>query len=140
MALVVYPTTDWDSYVSLIDAEAILLNIILDLATWNALTDPQKEFYLRQATQLIKLKITDPEETSTPSDLELATCHLAYYSIGKDMTTSDSSSTNVKVLKIAGAIEKEYFSKGVATNTFPDIVKQLLIQYDYSSSAKIYRS
>lgn len=134
MALTIYPTTSWDSYVSLAEAETIASANIINLTAWNALTDAVKELYLKQSTTLIRLKINDPEATSTPYDLKLATVYLSVSSIGADMTDNDGKE-NIKRIKIDGAIEKEYFTKGESSNSFPEIVTALLAQYQYTSTS-----
>jgi hypothetical protein len=63
MALTIYPEDNFDSYVSLADADTYAPLYILDTTNWDALSDTQKEFYLRQATYLIKPKITDPDSS-----------------------------------------------------------------------------
>jgi len=134
MALIIYPTTSWDSYVSLAEAETIASANIINLTAWNALTNATKELYLKQSTTLIRLKIIDPATTSTPSDLKLATVHLSVSSIGVDMTDNDGKE-NIKRIKIDGALEKEFFTKGESSNAFPDIVTALLAQYQYVSTS-----
>lgn len=143
MALIIYPTEDWDSYLTVADAEVLMGKHILDMSTWNALSDPHKEIYVRQASLLIKTKITDPETTETPDDIELATAYLANYSVGKTMTNSDDSG-NLKSKRIEGVIAKEWFSANKASNAFPDVVADLLAPYGYvgygASTLKIERS
>lgn len=134
MSLIIYPTTDYNSYISLADAEILITNNIINHTAWDALTSTQKELYLKQSTTLIRLKIQDPYEDSTPSDLELATVYLAVSSIAVDMTESDGKD-NLKRIKIDGAIEKEYFTKSEKSNGFPDIVEALLSQYTYTNSS-----
>ena len=140
MALIIYPATGWNSYVSLTEANTIITDNVIDPTAWNALADPTKELYLKQSTTLIRLQITDPISldsslTAAPSDLKLATAHLANYSIGVNMVNGDSAKENLKRIKIEGALEKEYFTKGEATNGFPDIVQALLKQYSYAGSS-----
>lgn len=134
MALIIYPTTDYNSYVSLADAEILITDNIISHSAWDALTSTQKELYIKQSTTLIRLKIQDPYEDATPSDLELATVYLAVSSIAVDMTESDGKD-NLKRIKIDGAIEKEYFTKSEKSNSFPDIVEALLSQYTYTNSS-----
>jgi hypothetical protein len=135
MALTIYPTENWDSYVSEVDADALISANLIETSSWGALTSQHKEIYLKTATRAIKLKITDPEASETPDDLALATVLLANYSIGRDMTNSDGKE-NLKRIKIDGAIEKEFFSSGGAkkSNAFPDDVIALLGQFDYQSA------
>lgn len=53
MALIVYPTTDYDSFITVAEADTIIGNLTLNLDTWNALEDTSKEAYLRIAFQVI---------------------------------------------------------------------------------------
>lgn len=137
MALVIYPTTGWNSYLSEADATALLTANVIDLAAWTALSSANKEIYLRQSSTLIRLSIVDPIDedsslTTAPNDIKLATAYLANYSIGLTMINDDGKD-NLKRLKIEGAIEKEWFTKAKQSNSFPDIVNQLLAQYGLSS-------
>ena len=133
MALIIYDTDNWDSYISLTDAEDLVTSYIIDTSTWDALDDTVKEKYLRQATMLIKSRIT-LKEGDTTDNLKLATVYLAVFSIAKDMTQSDGKD-NLKIIEIDGAIKKEFFTKGKSSNQFPDIVTQLLQEYNYTSSS-----
>lgn len=133
MALIIYPTTGWDSYVSLADAEILVTNNIITTTSWNALTNTQKELYLKQSSLDIRLHIEDPLALTTPYDLQLAVVFLSVNSIGKDMWDSDGKS-NIKRIEISGAITKEYFTKGKDSNSYPDIVEALLAQFIYSGA------
>ena len=142
MALIIYPTTSYDTFCSLVDAEALILANVptAQKALWDALTDPDKEILLRQATLLIKNKITLPY--TLEDDLKLATAYLANSSVAVDMTTSDGKE-NVKVKDIVGVVKTEYFSRGQDSNSFPDLVVLLLGQYQITSvgsSIKFARS
>ena len=140
MALVIYPTDDYTSFCSIADADTLLTANLpaTQHATWDDLSDANKEIYLRQATILIKPRITLP--STLEDDLELACAYLANYSIAIDMTNSDGKD-NLQELGIdKGTIKKVWFSKGAASNSFPNIVQVLLGQYGYSaSSLKIER-
>lgn len=134
MALIIYPTDSWDSFVTIANADTILTNNIpsTQRTLWDALTDTDKEIYLRQATELIRTKITLPDELE--DDLQKATSYLANYSVGKDMTNDDGSG-NVKVKNIAQTtIKKEYFYAGANSNAFPSNVTALLSQYGYGGA------
>ena len=133
MALIIYPEENYNSYVSVADALTIAGDFITD--SFTALTEAMKEKYLKQSTLLIKLKI-DEALISDVTNLQLATVHLANYSIGKDMLNADGGD-NVQRLKIDGAIEKEYFSKGKKSNIFTDIVASLLGEYGLQSGSVI---
>ena len=103
MALIEYPTTGWDTFCSLANAEALLLANVpsAQRTAWDALIDADKEIILRQATIMIRTSITlstDLPLTLDP-DLQLATAYVANSSVGIDMLTSDKSS-NVKVKEV----------------------------------------
>lgn len=135
MALTIYPNTDYDSFVSLADTEAILINNVpsSQLTEWNALTNTDKEILLRQSTLLIANKIQIP--TTAEVNLQRATAYLAQYSNGKIMTANDGSTGNIKVKEIVGTVKTEYFTQGKDSNTFPEIVDLLLKNYGATSES-----
>ena len=146
MALTIYPEDNFDSYVTLADADTYAPLYILDTTNWDALSDTQKEFYLRQATYLIKPKITDPDslsysETDYMKNLEIATTLLAEYSINNNVLTDDESG-NLKRKNITGVIDKEWFNPSAPSNAFPAYIATLLSDYGFSGSGslKIERS
>ncbi len=132
MALTIYPDTGYDSLCSLADMSTLIsLNIPSSQRTaWEALTDAEKEITARQATTLIKQKITLP--TTLEDNLKLACSYLANHSVGVDMTKK-SNSNNVKKKSIAkGTVATEYFGQTQASNAFPTLVTSLLSRYDVS--------
>lgn len=132
MALVIFPTTNYESFVSVANATTLISNNVIDTSLWTALTTTHKEIYLRQSTKLISQKI-DLDLIEDITNLELATALLANHSIGKDMLNSDGNE-NLKVKDLSGVIRKEWFSKGKKSNAFPDFVSSLLSEYGYASS------
>lgn len=131
MALVIFPTENWDSYASISDINDLFSKYVKDTSNWDNLTDTQKEIYLRQNTLLIKNKIGQLDETSEADfEIKLALTYLTAYSIGKDMLNADGDE-NIKVIDISGTIRKEYFTKGKKSNDFPAIVKEILQPYGY---------
>ena len=129
MALILYPNTEWDAFVSVINCKELLaLNVIgSQREAFDNLSDSDIEIYIRQSTTLIKNYITLP--STLEDDLQLATAYLVNYSVGKVMTDSDKSS-NVKVKEIVDVVKTEYFSPNSDVNSFPEIVESLLVQYD----------
>lgn len=134
MALIKYPETEWNAFTDIAFCDAFLLENVpsSQRTAYDALTDPDKEIYIKQATTLIRTSITLPD--TLEDDLQIATCYLVNYSISLDMTNSDGSSNIKKEVIDKGTIETEYFSQGKESNSFPSIVAQLLSQYGYSSS------
>ena len=135
MSLIIFPTTDYDSFCSVTDADSLLsLNVPTAQRTlWDApLSTQEKEIYLRQATLLIKQKITLPD--TEEDDLTLATAYLANHSIGVDMTNEDGEN-NIKVDEVVGVVKTEYFSPSESSNSMPDIVLSLLTGYEATSQS-----
>lgn len=132
MALIIYPDENYDSFCSVTDADSILTNNMpsSQRTAWEALLEADKEIYLRQATILIKQKITLPD--TLEDDLKTACAYLANYSIGIDMTNS-TSDNNIKVDEVVGVVKTEYFSPNKSSNSFPSIVNSLLKQYGLQS-------
>lgn len=132
MSLTIYPTDDYDAFISVADCDTYLASNVVgsQRALYDALVDTDKEIYIRQASTLIGQRITLPD--TLEDDLKAATAYLVNYSVGLDMTNADKSS-NVKVKNIVGVISTEYFSNGSASNAFPDIVTSFLSQYGLSA-------
>ena len=133
--LIVYPNTDYDTFCSLIDADALILANVPEAQhlLWDALTDLNKEVHLRQATILIKNKIQLPG--TLEDDLKLACAYLANSSVGEDITDGDGSTGNVKVKEIVGVVKTEWFGRSKSNDEFPNLVNLLLSQYEVSSSS-----
>lgn len=136
MALIVYPTTGYDTYCALADADTLITNNVptANRAAWDALADADKEIELRQATLLIKNRVSTLPST-LESDLQLACALLANNSVGVNMSNDDGKS-DVKVKEIVGVVKTEYFGRGGSSNAFPDMVVMLLAQYEVSSSSE----
>jgi len=135
MALTIYPNIDYDSFCSLADAELLIVaNVPAAQHTlWDALTDPNKEVQLRQATLLIKNKIQLPG--TLEDDLQLACALLANSSTGTDITDSDGKTGNVKSKEIVDVVKTEYFGRSKGNDEFPNMVNLLLSQYQVKSSS-----
>ena len=132
MALTIYPTTSYDSFCSLDDSNTIIAGYIPDTAQWDALTDAQKEVYLRQSSLIIEEKVSQLP-TTLEENLKKATAILANHSIGLNMV-DDSDSNKIKKKKVKD-IEVEYFSAPDAKNEIPDLVISLLSVYNVQSSS-----
>lgn len=134
MALTLYPLTDYDTFCSLVDAEAIIAANIpaAQHSAWDALPDAEKEVQLRQATLLIKNKITLPDLLE--SELSMATAYLANSSVGVDMTNEDGSN-DIKSKEIVGVIKTEFFGGKKDSNSMPDMVMLLLAKYKITASS-----
>ena len=134
MALTVYPTDDYDSFSSLADAETIISENIPSAqhASWDDLSDSDKEVLLRQSTIIIRNKITLP--STLESDLQFACVYLANSSVGVGMTDSDGKG-DIKIKEITGVVKTEWFTARKDSNSLPDIVVTLLAQYKVTSTS-----
>lgn len=128
--MIVYPLDNWDTFCDAAEADTIIAGFVSQ-GNWASLTSPQKEAYLRQSSLLIYGRLFEPP-TTAETPLKQATCYLSIYSIGRDMTVDDGKS-NLKRIKIDGALEKEFFTRGVSSVAFPAVVNQLLEQYGLSA-------
>ncbi len=134
MALVIYPTDNWNSFVSVVDADTIIATFVSDNG-YSQLDNEGKEAILIQTALQIRLcnNITLPSDTT--SDLELAQCYLVTYALGTDMLAYDPNSRAV-IEEHAGAVGTSYDSgmKAEDNSSFPSMVQSLLNQYGCSSS------
>ena len=135
MALIIYPTTNYDTFCLLADAETILLNNIplAQRTSWDALADADKEILLRQSTLLIETRIVKP--STLESNLQKACAFLANYSVNQDMTNSDGKTGNIKVKEIVDVVKTEYFNASKDSDSFPSIVSALLKGYGVTTSS-----
>lgn len=53
MALIIYPTADYDSFITVADATTVVEELTLYASTWNALSVSEQEVYLRIAMRRI---------------------------------------------------------------------------------------
>ena len=134
MALTLYPDTGYDAFIAVADCDTFLsLNVPSSQRTaYVALSEADKEILIRQATTLIKSKITLP--STLEQTLQDATAYLVNFSVDTVMTNSDGEQGNVKRELIVGTIETEYFSQGKDSNSFPEIVDSLLSTYGIAQS------
>ena len=131
--LIIYPTINYDSFCSLTDANTIIsLNVqIVQRSLWDSITDDlEKEIYLRQASLIIKDKITPPEILE--DDLKKATAILANHQVGMNVTDKDDSHY-IKRKKVDD-LETEYFDMRQPDESIPSFVVSLLKQYEVQTS------
>lgn len=133
MAIILYPTEDYNSFIEVATLKTFISeNVPSAQNKITDISDSDLEIYIKQATRLIKSKITLPD--TLEDDLQYATSYLVNYSIGVDMLNTDDNS-NIKSISIdSGTIEKEFFSQSKSVNSFPPIVESLLSSYNYSAS------
>lgn len=142
MALILYPNDNYNAFTDIAFCDTFLTENVpsSQRTAYDALLNADKEIYIRQATTLIKSKITLPE--TLEEDLQIATCYLVNYSIGIDMLNNDTSVTGLQEKTIdKGTITKKYFENAVKnTNALPDIVTEILKKYGYNSGGSFVLS
>lgn len=137
--LILYPNTDYDSFISVADADEVISNNSVHSAQWLALTEAQKEVYLRVATTRI-LNITTALDVLTyvaansclPKSCALIGIHDVVYGISSEVNPNTGIVSKEKV----GDLEVTYFHgnpnkqvKGRTTSPFPSEVKPCLESY-----------
>ena len=134
MALIVYPTADYDSYVSLVDAETTITSYTTFGTQWLALDDATKEIYLRIATarinDVIDSTLLDGTDACLSSSCSLMAINDLVFEISSSINPNDGLITKEKV----GDLEVQYqhsYSKRSSRNKnpFPPLVRTCLSGY-----------
>lgn len=155
MALILYPTTGYDSFISEADATTLISSYSLQSSQWLALDVPTREVYLRIATsKILSVVSTDTENLSgylDPSTYEASTscipnsCALmaindVVYQISAEINPNTGliSSEQVGDLKVtyfhgANTSSRQLSSKN--KNPFPLEVRSCLMRYGASFSS-----
>ncbi|NQX98212.1 MAG: hypothetical protein HRT73_10080, partial [Flavobacteriales bacterium] len=94
--IILYPLEDYDGFITEADCTVYLTNNVptAQIAEYIALSGTEREVLIRQATTLIKSKITLPD--TLEDNLKNACAYLVNYSVSNVMTNSDDSN-NLKV-------------------------------------------
>ena len=133
MSLIIYPTEDYDSFVSILDADSYIQSYSVQSLGWIALTDEQKEVYLRIATKRI-LDIVDIDLLFDTNDCIARSCSLmAIHDLVYEISSSVNPNTGVVSKEKVGDLEVNYYHgntqsrvMGRNTNPFPSSVKTCL--------------
>ncbi len=137
--LTIYPAVGYDSFVSEVDADAVIASYTVDSAQWLALSQGDKEIYLRIATSTIKAGIdlaTYPLPDPAPPCLADATALTAVHNLvnGLSASAAAKSAGEVKKQKV-GSLEVEYFESGNvsrSTNWIPALARNCLTALHYT--------
>lgn len=134
MAITIYPTTDYDSFVSVAEANTFISQYTLFTTQWSALTDEQKEVYLRIATQRI-LNVVDgtllEEDTCLKSSCAVMAVRDLVFNISAGVNENKGLITKEKV----GDVEVNYYQgnsskvSSLNKNPFSTEVKKCLAKY-----------
>lgn len=131
MALIVYPTTDWDSFVSVTRADTIIGGFVQDAGAtaYIALTETEKEAILRQTALQIQLcnGIVLPDDIEY--SLEYAQCYLTTHALETDMITYDPTADSVTSEAVDTLAVSYDVNRKEGNDTFPPMVTKLLSRY-----------
>jgi len=137
MALILYPLDNYDTFVSVADADIIIGNFVPDAGTvaYLALDETGKEQILRQTALQIKLcsNIILPE--TLENDLELAQCYLTTHALQVDMIAYDPTSKSITAESVDVIATAYDVSAKDDADTFPSMVSSLLSQYGCTNAS-----
>ena len=113
MALIIYPTADYDSFVSVANATTVIASLTLYSTQWTALTDAEKEVYLRIACRDI---VDHVDQDENPFADPIADCVAEAQSLmaiqdvvfGFSATDSVDETGAIKKQKVS-SLEIEYY-------------------------------
>lgn len=133
--LIIYPTTDYDSFVSVVDADTIISKNSLKNTEWTALTEAQKEVFLRIATTRI-LNAIDTSLLVEDVCIKNATALMAVRDLVFEISSSVNPNTGLISKEKVGNVEVTYFHgnpihriTGRSTNPFPKEIIPCLQKY-----------
>lgn len=143
MALVVYPTENYDSFVSVADSVTIATKYSVQSEQWIALDDLKKETFLRKATDRILL-VVDSLLLAEDECLKKATTMMAIKDLVFNISANVNPNYGAVTKEKVGDIERQYYHgdtnsriKSLDTNPFPAEVKECLAKYGAEFSSGI---
>lgn len=141
MALTVYVdnNTDFDSFISLADADTYITETSIHSADWLALSTTDREVYLRIACNRILSRI---DETLLDGNacLAKANASMAIHDVVYKLSSDINPNTGLVTREKVGDLEVDYFHggfrssrqiKGIVTDPFPSEVKKCLSNYGF---------
>lgn len=129
MALIIYPTENADSFISVNDAKTVIDTYTLDGAAWGAKTTAEKEILLRVAyIDIVQhtdpTTYPDPLPDCVPQAQALMAVHDVVNSISGGSVNEIVSNGAIKS-QVAGPIKREFYdTKDVSTKTVSRIPAQ----------------
>ena len=113
MALIIYPTADYDSFVTVADATTVIAAYTLHSATWIVLTTAEQEVYLRIAARNI-IDHVDQEENPFPDPMTdcvadaqaLMAINDVVYGFSASIAAEETGATKKEKV---GTLEVEYY-------------------------------
>ena len=142
MALVIYPTDDSDSFVTVADANDYISSLTLNSSDWSLLSDDDKERYLRIAYRDI-IDHTDPATYADPLPecVGESQALMAVHDLVNNLSSGVVSAPTGPIRKNkVGSIEQEFFHTNERVgdiNRVPDGAKACLSELGYDSTCII---
>lgn len=129
MALVIYPSTDYDSFISVVDATTSINTMTVFASQWDDISNAEKEIYLRIACRRIEDgidQIINPYPDPMPSCAGEAQALMAVQDLvyGISAGTSTTCTGSIKKQKV-GSLEVEYFDTKSKQTKMISIIPQL---------------
>lgn len=120
MALIIIPTVEGDSFISVLDADTVISKNSVHSAEWLTLTDTQKEVYLRIATsRILRVVSTDIKNENgyldistydaAKSCLPKATAMMAVHDLAYGLSSEVNPNTGLVSKEKVGDLEVTYF-------------------------------
>ncbi|RLA73557.1 MAG: hypothetical protein DRG30_06165 [Epsilonproteobacteria bacterium] len=141
MALVIYPDVGYDSFVTLIEAEEYISSLTLYGSMWGAISDDEKEIYLRIALRVIldgidldTYPLSDPIDTCAGEAQSL----IAINDLVNEISiTAEDTSGAIRRNKV-GSIEQEFFAPKFGKKSkaiIPKMAKSCLESINYNTTS-----
>lgn len=112
MALIIYPASNSDSFVSVVDADDYISKLTLDFAQWDALSTEDKERYLRIAYRdIIDHTTPDDYPDPLPDCVGESQSLMAVHDLVNELSGgATSTQSNLIKRNKVGSIEQEFYS------------------------------
>ena len=144
MALTIYDATGYDSFCTIVEADATVAAYTLYNTQWDALTDTQKEIYLRIAFRVIIDGLDEDDYPTAPVDdcVKQAQALIAV----QDLITGASALAETGVTgqikkQQAGVVSVEYFQldsgSSARTVIIPSLALPCLIDLGWDGSTSV---
>lgn len=147
MSLIIIPTENGDSFISILDADDVIIKNSVHSGQWLELLDGQKEVYLRIATsRILRIVSTDKYNPdgyldlstydATTSCLPKATALMAIHDLAYGLSSEVNPNTGIVSKEKVGDLEVTYFHgnplsqvNGRKTSFYPNEVVPCLESY-----------
>jgi len=129
MALIIYPDTNWNSFISVVNADTTVGGFVTSKGktAYDALDANGKEAILRQTALQIKLCPSMVLPDDIESDLEQAQCYLVIHALSVDMMAYDANG-NAIVSENVGSLGVSYDTNKKGSNSDFDTMTQMLLK------------